>query len=246
MTKPTLTGDVWSKIEFDLSEFRDLFHLRLETKVEAIGVKISPGNPKTGKKAEWRDTAPRWEDIEHGKLVRPELLIPYVDAIDQAELLVRLESGRQLLASIELRVASREMTPELLYEWGVLNRWAGAIQLVYHARPDVGRLREGSENLDKHKKWFAHYFLRIYKHGSNEEARDEMERFINQNFLRPPDGTNRDWFSRFLGDEPSERWGDGFTRLTKAFRELSAAEMRRLIKQPTDKIPSLDLDFPLP
>jgi len=242
----TITGDIWSKIEFDLTEFRDLFHMRLETREEAVGVRVSAGNPNTGKKTEWRDTAPRWEDAEHGKSVRPWLLIPYIDAINQAELQVRLESGRQLLASVEQRVAGRVLTAELLHEWGMLNRWAGAIQLIFHAQSDVGRLREGSENLDKHKKWFAHYFLRIYKHGNNEDARDKMERFINQNFRRPPDGTNKDWFSRFLSAEPSERWGDGFARLTKAFRELSAAEMRRLVKQSTNDLPSLDLDFPPP
>lgn len=43
----TITGDIWSKIEFDLNEFRDLFQMRLETLEEAKGRKVGS---KGGKK----------------------------------------------------------------------------------------------------------------------------------------------------------------------------------------------------
>jgi len=173
-------------------------------------------------------------------------MIPYVDALDQEFLHERLEAGKRLLASVEQRIATRELTPELLHEWGLLNRWAGALQLVYHAKPDVGRLRESTDNLDGHKRWFAHYFLRIYRHGRMEHARDEMERFINIVVNKLPEGDERDWFSRFLSKSPSEIL-EGACRLTDAFRQdLSATEMKRLVKQPTGDIPSLALDFPPP
>lgn len=245
MVASTFAGDIWSKIEFDLSEFRDLLQMRLETKEEAIGERILPANRKAGKKAEWRDTAPRWED-EHGKSVRPWLMIPYIDAIDQASLQECLEAGKRVLASVEMRISSRELSPELLHEWGLLSRWAGALQLIYQARPDVGRLREGTDNLDAHKRWFADYFLRVYRHGKLHEARDEMERFINTIIEKLPPGSERSWFDRFLSDEPSD-YLENARRLTGAFREdLSVAQMKRLIKQPADNIPALDLDFPPP
>lgn len=245
MVVSTFAGDIWSKLEFDLSEFRDLFNMFLETKQEAIGERISPGNRKTGRKAKWRDTAPRWEDDEHGRSVRAWSMIPYVDALDQESLQQRLEAGKHLLASVEQRIAARELTPELLYEWGLLNRWAGALQLVYHAKPDVGRLRESTDNLDAHKRWFAHYFLRIYKHGQMEHARSKMESFINTVFDELPEGDERDWFSRFLSDVPSDSQ-EGARRLTGAFEDLSATEMKRLVEQPAGDLPSLDLDFPPP
>ena len=46
-----IAGDIWSQLEFELSEIRDLMHMRLETRAEAIGERISLGDPKTGKKA---------------------------------------------------------------------------------------------------------------------------------------------------------------------------------------------------
>lgn len=247
MLRKDTIGDIWSKLEFDLSEICDLFHMPLETKKEAVGERISPANRKTGKKAEWRDTAPRWEDDELGVPVRAWLKLPYVDAIDQKSLQERLEAGKRLLVSVEQRIAARELTPELFHEWGLLNRWAGALQLVYYARPDVGRLREGSDNLGKHRRWFADYFLRIYKRGQMEHARSEMERFINAVFNDLSEGDERDWFSRFLSGSPSGYQKGAHRSLTRAFLEdLSVAEMKRLVKQPAGDIPSLNLDFPPP
>lgn len=240
----TYGGDIWSKLEFDLSEFRDLFNMRLETKEEAIGERVSRGNRKTGKKAKWRHTAPRWEAEDHGKSVRAWLIISYVDAIDQESLQECLEAGKRLLPSVEQRFAAKDLTPELLNEWGLLNRWAGAIQLAYHAKSDAGRLR-GNDSLEGHKRWYAHYFLRIYKHGQIENARDEMERFINTVFDELPEGDEKDWFKRYFSDSPSD-FLEGARRLTGAFRQLSAAELKRVVKLPAGDIPSLELDFPPP
>lgn len=238
------TGDIWSKLKFDLAECRTIFQMRLETKGEAIGKRRATTTASTNKAQKWIDTAPRWVDEAHGQSVRPWLMIPFVDAIDQEELADRLEAGKRLLASIELRVEARELTPELVKDWGLLNRWAGALELIYHTQPNVGRLREGAEHLDDHKRWFAHNFLRIYKRGRLDAAFDEIELFVNTALSQPE---YKDWFSRFLSDTASDRWEDK-RRLTNAFRkDLSVAEMRRLQATPlSNDIPNIHLNLPHP
>jgi hypothetical protein len=157
MAVTTLAGDIWSKLEFDLSELRNLFHMLHETKEEAKGQNISP----RGKKADWRDAAPRWEDDEHGEAIRPWLMIPYADAVDHEAIHEWLEAGKRLFASVEQRIAARELSPDLLHEWGLLNRRAGGLQLAYQMEPGARQLRAGDDNLDAQKRWFAHYYLRI-------------------------------------------------------------------------------------
>lgn len=235
----------WTKIEFSLAEIRDLLRMQIESREDAVGKRIKPR--KKHKKAVWDDTTAPWPDEDLGLKVRPWLLIPYVDAIDQDMLNERLETAKRLLTSVEQRIATRELSPELLHEWGLLCGCAGALEIVYHARPDVGQLRQGFDNLHAHRYWFASYFLRIYRHGEMEESKDMMELFINSIFKELPDGDDKDWFGRFLSKKRSERW-QGAYRLTGAFRDdLSAADMKELIKRPAPQnIPSLNLDFPLP
>lgn len=242
MVVTTLAGDIWSKLEFDLSDFRDLFHMLHETKEEAKGQKISSHD----KKAEWRDTAPRWEDDEHGTPTRPWLMIPHVDAVDHEAIRERLEAGEHLLASIEPRIAAKDLTPELLHEWGLLNRWAGALQLVYQMEPDARQLRAGDDNLDAQKRWFAHYYLRIQPRPRREDALEKMEQFVNTIINGLPDGPERQWFSKFLGPVESDSLEDA-RRLTKAFRDkLSVPDMEKLAAQPLDAVPPFTLAYPHP
>ena len=239
---PIFAGDVWSKLEFDLSEFHDLFHMLHETKEEAKGRNISPRDQK----AEWRDTAPRWEDEEYGKPIRPWLMISHVDAVDHEAIGERLEAGKRLLASVEQRIAARDLTPELLHEWGLLNRWAGALQLVYHMEPDARQLRAGDENLDAHRRWFAHYYLMIEPRPKREAALEVMEQFVNTIVNGLPEGPERQWFSKFLGPVESDSL-EGSHRLTKAFREkLSVPDMEKLAVQPLDAVPPFALTYPHP
>lgn len=236
------TDDIWSKIDFDLSEFRDLFRMRHESKLEAKGEKTLVD----GKKADWRDTAPHWEDEEHGRSVRAWLMIPHVDSVDHEGIRERLEAGRRLLSSIEQRVEARELTPKLLHDWGLLNRWAGALQLVYQMEPDARQLRAGDNNLEAQKRWFAHYYLRIQPRRKRDDAVEIMEEFINSITIRLPSGPELEWFSKFLGPKES-RSLEASRRLTKAFSEkLSVSDMEQLDALPLDTVPSFALAYPHP
>lgn len=150
------------------------------------------------------------------------------------------------LASIEQRIADRELSPELLHEWGLLNRWAGALQLVYQMEPDARQLRAGDENLDAHKRWFAHYYLTIQPRPKRDDALEVMEQFVNTIVNGLPDGPERQWFSKFLGPVESDSLEDP-RRLTKAFREkLSVPDMGKLAAQPLDAVPPFALAYPTP
>ena len=242
MVVPITPSDIWSKLEFDLSEFRDLFHMLHETKQEGKGRKAPLGNGKE----DWRDTAPRWEDEEHGETVRSWLMIPHVDAVDHEAIGERLKAGRSLLASVEQRIAARELSPELLHEWGLLNRWAGALQLVYQMEPDARQLRAGDKNLDIHRRWFAHYYLMIEPRPKRDAALEAMEKFVNSIVRSLPKGPERQWFSKFLGEVESDSL-ENSRRLTKAFHgKLSVAEMEKLAGQPLDAVPEFALIYPHP
>ncbi len=238
----TITGDIWSKIEFDLSEFRDLFQMRLETLEEAKGRKIGL---KSGNKV-WRDSAPLWEDEEHGKAIRAWLLIPHVDAVDRKDIEERLKAGQRLIASVEQGITEREMSPELLHDWGQLNRLAGALQLVYQMKPDARQLRAGSKNLEAHKRWFAYHFLRIQQRKKRDDVLDKMEELINSIVGELPDGQEKQWFSEFLSPEMSDTL-ENARRLTKAFRmDLSISKMKELNEPPLEDVPEFALQYPAP
>lgn len=243
MVVTTLAGDIWSKLEFDLSEFRELFHMLHETKEEAKGQKVSP----RGKKSEWRDAAPHWEDDEHGEAIRPWLMIPHVDAVDHEAIRERLEAGKRLFASAQKRIAARELSLELLHEWGLLNRWAGALQLVYQMEPDARQLRAGDKtSIDAQRRWFARYYLAIQPRPRREAALEVMEQFINSVVSGLPDGPERQWFSKFLSTKESDSLESSY-RLTKAFREtLSVSQMEQLDEQPLDAVPEFALHYPTP
>lgn len=233
--------DIWSKIEFDLSECWDVFHMFHETKDEAKGEKIPLGGGKSG----WRDITPRWVDDEHGVSTRPWFMIPHVDAVDHENISELLEAGKHLLDSIEKRVTARELTPELIHDWGLLNRWAGALGLVYQMKPDARLLRAGDDNLDLHKRWFAYYYLMIQPLPKREDALEVMEGFVNTVVKDLADGPERRWFSKFLGSEESYSVENAY-RLTKTFRELSVPKMKELAAEPLASVPAFALVYPPP
>jgi hypothetical protein len=238
----TITGNIWSKIEFDLSEFRDLFQMRLETLEEAKGRIVSSidGNNI------WSDSAPLWEDEEHGKSIRAWLLIPHVDTVDRKSVEKRLKAGRRLITSVEQRVEAREMSLELLHDWGRLNQWAGALQLVCQMKPNARQLRAGSKNLEAHKRWFSYHFLRIQQRKKRDDVLDKMEELVNLIVGELPDGQEKQWFSEFLSPEMSDTL-ENARRLTKAFRkDLTTSKMKELNEHPLEDVPEFALQYPAP
>jgi hypothetical protein len=171
---------------------RDLFRMLIESKIDAVGHRITPGNKKTGKKAKWRDNSPRWVDDEHGQPVRAWLMIPYIDAINQELLEDYQQTRKRLVKFVERQIAAREFTPELFHEWGLLCRCAGALEIVYQSRPDAGRLRGSTDHIHEQKRYFAHRFLSDFKKMKRADALEKAEEDINRRYNELGPGTERD------------------------------------------------------
>lgn len=138
------------------------------------------------------------------------------------------------------------MSPDLLHEWGLLNRWAGALQLVRQMKPEARQLRAGDKNLEAHKRWFAHHFLKIQQRQKRDDTLDKMEELINLIVAELPDGPARQWFSEFFVPEKSDSL-ENARRLTKAFRkDLSVSKMKELNEQPLGDLPEFALQYPAP
>lgn len=240
-----IVDSFWSRLEFALGEFSDFLQMPLETSDEAIGERIAPAT--NNRKADWRDTGPRWVDEDHGRTVRAWGRLPFNDAVNRDFLKERIDAGKKLLPSVRRRVAARELSPELIQEWGQLCQCAGAVELVYFSESNTGRLREGSKNLEGHKYWYSIYYLRIYKRGRAEQAHDTMELFVNNLIRDAPGEADPHWLSQFLGPCPSQRWSDA-RQLSGKFRDdLSVASMKKYAGHPAPLgIAPLNLVFPPP
>lgn len=226
----------WSKLEAEFGELCDLFNMHIEMQEEGVGQRVASIKTKSGRTSDWQDTAPHWEDEELGQSVRAWHMIPYVDAIDQELLLEHFQAGRSLISQVERGISARKLTAEFLIRWGRLNRCAGAVRTVYFARPDVGRLREGSDNLAGHRRWFAHQFLKAKGGKSKFETMDVMEEFINATVARLT-GDERAWFSRFLSEIKADSRENAW-KLTKAFeRNLNISDMEKLDSTSWDGVP---------
>lgn len=178
-------------------------------------------------------------------------MIPYVEAIDQEALRECLDAGRRLLASVTERITVKELTPELLHEWGLLNRWAGAIQLVYLSELSIGHRRSALaggeakiEDAEAHQRWFAHYFLRVYERGRRSDAETIFETLITailDGRINVPAGWDVKWFESYL--MPPK-----YTTLRPTFDEhsLSVRRMKELAAKGIEGIPPIDLEIPAP
>lgn len=242
-------NDIWSAIEYQLSDIRELLFMRLETEEEAVGKEVSPDKQKPGKKKRiWRSTTPHWLDDEIGLSVKAWLIIPYVDGLDQEALKEYQEAGRNLLHLVEKDIEDRNLTTELLSRWGALNMYAGALQIVHFSDTTIGHKRSalaGGEaridNTEAHQRWFAHYFLRNYERGKRKQAEESVERLINAiiaDEISVPEGWDVKWFESYLMPEK-------FEKLRPAFREhaLSVRRMRELCTLGAKGIPPVDLRF---
>ncbi len=135
----------WGELQQEFRELSELFtNMRLETKEEAVG-KSAMSTSKAGRSVwEWEDQGPKWYDGEDDVKVsvKPWLMIPYVDALDQSTLKNLLEFGQSLIPLLEERIAARELSVEFLVDWGRFCAVSGALELVYGSKTDIGRLRE--------------------------------------------------------------------------------------------------------
>lgn len=251
--------DYWRSLEFQLGELRDLFAMRIETKTDAVGERrddaVEASSKSTGrqanpKPASWAAKTPLWND-EFGE-VRPWLLVPYVDGIDYEDLRYNITLVFPLLEEAAAAVANRHVTPKFLAQWGALNYVGGQISTVYGARPTVGHARSAMAGgqarkiaSDDHKRWFAHYFLRVYRRGNRadvEEAIEELIRNIIDRKVQVNPWTNLLWFHQFLDLKAK---GTSYRRLRPAFNEdsLSIRTMRDLVAQGSEGLPPVDLEF---
>ena len=257
----------WKELEWRFSELRDVVeNCRLETREEAVGVQIPGGGKRKHKK--WKPTTSEWHDEEIGFPVRAWNLVPYIDALDQTMLHDRLEAARRLIPELRGHFAERKMTLSFLRAWGLFCEYAGAINLVYLSEPNVGHARSAvggaRDNLDRHRVWFAHYYLRSFEqHRNNERARYDVQRLVNAKLHElkkaNEDAELAEWLERFLtpkaedekvSDPEDEKVPDPEDEerpLTREFqRELSKAKMQVLVNEPTEGLPPLNWDFPFP
>ena len=242
---------LWAKLQMRFDAFSALFDMRPETQTEAVGEK----RPSTkGGREEWVDTAPRWDGE------RPWLLLPYIDALDQAKIQEHIETGRELRDYIHSCLQRRELSVYFLHTWGRFCAAAGVLEFLYWSETNVGGRRAGKAGGDAkekisedHKRWFAHYFLPIYEGLSKGDAKREradniMETVINEivdKKITIPPPFEVDWFYEFLDFESGDRKR---SPLRDAYRErkFSVSAMKKLVAQGNEGIPPVDLEFPAP
>lgn len=238
---------VWRRLEQSLSEYRDLCTMRLETEEEAIGERSQDARGKM----QWFVSSPQDYDPSIGQNVPSSLVIPYIHAVDASRLRELQAAGRSVLECLQEQFQKRNLSAQLLRDWGRLSAIAGALQLVYQGRSSSGGKRAGragaADNLLEHKKWYSREFLKIYSRGSRSDVESRLEEFINRvvSGVGPdPKGVGIEWFEKFLGPEDSLE-GHG-RRVTKAFLRLSVEAMRELAQAPVDDSPVWGLKVPYP
>ncbi|WP_273786276.1 hypothetical protein [Brucella intermedia] len=244
--EPMNDESYWSRIQLQFDSLSSLFDMRLETMAEAVGHEEEP----TGGKRRWVSDAPRW----NGR--RAWLLLPYIDALDQARLREQIEIGRELIQSIHERLQKRELSSSFLHDWGRFRAAAGLIEFIYFSDTSTGHRRSAIaggkakiDDVEAHQRWFAHYFLRNYKRGQRKGAEKSVERLVNaiiDGKVAVPAGWDVKWFENYLVlDNPKS---PAYETLKPAFDEhsLSVTAMRKLVAMGAEGIPPIDLEFPDP
>lgn len=238
--------DYWQSIEFSLSEIRDLFRLPIETREEAVLKKKAHIGEQ---KARGNYNKNRNNDVETQK-------IPYIDGIDYEDLYDEVRLTSPILASVEMDVKNQGLTPSFVSRWGAVNRVAGAIGVIYGVASKPGYAHAGyaggkakSDASEAHKRWYAHYFLRIYERGQWKHTEKTIERLINaiiDGEIPAPVGYDVKWFEAILQvDDPKSL---DYLRVRPAFRrrKLSTPKMEELVAAGIEGIPPVDLQIPYP
>lgn len=222
-------------------------NMRLETVEEAIGEKLA---------GQWHNTAPHWEDQEIGNTFRAWNLIPYVDALDQTEIKVRMDTAKYLIPFLKTYFEERILTVEFLKLWGSFCSAAGTIEFLYSSKTSIGHARSAyaggkarTDIAEAHRRWFSHYFLKVYSRGKRKYAEQMVENLINailDEKIPQPIGFDVKWFEQYLNFENID--SVEYRRLVPAFNEdnLSVECMKKLVKKSTSDIPPTNLVFPGP
>lgn len=237
----TMTDEsFWRRMQLRFDAISSLFDMRLETQAEAVGHEEAIGDNE-----EWVSDAPRWDGQ------RAWLLLPYINALDQARLQEQIDIGRGLVPSIHERLRKRELSPSFLYDWGRFCAAAGLIEFINFSNTSIGHRRSalagGKARIDDaeaHQRWYAHYFLKHYRRGRRKEAEKAVERLVNaiiEDRVVVPAGWDVKWFESYLV-APS------YTELKPAFDEhsLSVRRMKELAAMGAEGIPPVDLEIPAP
>ncbi len=242
---PMKDESYWSLMQLQFDSLSSLFDMRLETMEEAVGHE----EEQIGLKRRWVSDAPRW----NGQ--RAWLLLPYIDALDQARIQEQIEIGRELVLSIHERLQKRDRSPSFLHDWGRFRAAAGLIEFIYFSDTSAGHRRSAIaggnakiNDAEAHQRWFAHYFLREYKRGRRKEAEKSVERLINaivDGEVGVPHEWDVKWFESYLILDPKS---PGYATLKPAFDEhsLSVTAMRKLVAMGAEDIPPINLEFPDP
>lgn len=232
----------WRRMQLRFDALSSLFDMRLETRAEAVG--HEDATDRKAKKV-WVDDAPRWDGQ------RAWLLLPYIDALDQARLQEQIEIGRGLVSSIQERLKKRELSPSFLHDWGRFCAAAGLVEFIYFSNTSIGHRRSalagGKAKIDDaeaHQRWFAHYFLQRYRRGRRKETEEAVERLLNaiiEDKVTVPAGWDVKWFESYL-------MAPEYTSLKPAFDEhsLSVRRMKELVAMGAEGIPPIDLEIPDP
>lgn len=240
--------------EKDLEQFReiwevmknDLMGVVFETDVDALEERNRPHKDESGQRYF------NWTLVRFRKTDDRDMLLHFHDL------------GLEALTYTERALEQGRLDANFLHYWGMLSACHGYVTCAALASGNdliserAGRAGRKANNLDKHKLWFAHYYLRERPNCRNRaETLERVARLINaitDGHVEGVPDSEWNWFEAFLSLDDEVNINAGGKRanprkgeLTKPFRkELSAKEMERLVKLPSDGLPSLELDIPPP
>jgi len=159
---------------------------------------------------------------------------------------------------LERKFSIREHSLEFSLLWGEYCRICEKIGVAVNAdvaRQNLREIGRRDQNLDKHKLWFAYYFINRVIAGSRAEKLDQMQLLIRSIVDQTcPNYAELDieWFKKFLSLEKRTTNGEenpNYRMLTQSFArpDFSEKKMRALLENhKTDDLPALDLDIPSP
>lgn len=190
-------------------------------------------------------------------------LVRFRQTDDRDQLLYFHGLGLDALGFTEIALREERLDANFAYHWGMLLACHGYVLCASLAQGSdlankrAGRASREATSLEKHERWFAHYFLRERRNTNNrEETLERIERLIHKitdGSVNEIEERQLEWFDRFLsldeelsfdtsgGQKTNPRYG----KLTKRFaKELTEKRMKELVELPTDGLPSLSLKIP--
>ncbi|MBJ2153786.1 hypothetical protein [Paracoccus sp. IB05] len=173
-------------------------------------------------------------------------IIRYRASEDRSMLLGFHEMALEHLAVLERLIEQEELTPNLLYHWGIVSACHGyllnsSLALSSDLTDDVRRKNAGkTQSIDAQLKWYVHWrHFHIEKGKMTPNAAIASFKGLINDILKDkvevPDGFSKEWFGRCLG-----RSGE----LTSTMRSLKVGSPRYLLllssaRQEEPRIPRL-------